>query len=266
MKLGIIGAMPQEISKLLENIEVTANHKFAKREFIEGTLNGVEVVLALSRVGKTSSAITTTLLITKFNVDQVIFTGVAGAIDPELNIGDIVIGNSFVHHDMDASPIYPKFEIPLLGISTFSADKLLVNKLEHSAIKFTQDIDSHIDKSDLEEFGSSTPKIVTGSIVSGDQFIKSKEQAEAITSSLSHLGLPTLRCTEMEGASVAQTCYELDVPVSIVRVISDKSNENSPIDFNRFIENVACHLTGGIVAKYCETIMTEELANSYSMS
>lgn len=212
------------------------------RTFYEGTWAGQEIVLALSRVGKVSAAVTTLLLLERFGVSHVICTGMAGAVDPRLRIGDVVIADRLVQHDMDARPLFPQFEIPLLGRTEFPtplADPAFVAALGYIAADFPRDVPEKCRTS----FGITKPDVYRGLIVSGDQFL-----ADTIRTSTLREALPEALCTEMEGAAVAQVCHEMgDVPYAVVRVISDQADHAAALDFQRFMEEVAEHVTGGIV-------------------
>lgn len=242
MKIGIIGAMNEEISLLHDIITVEKENIFAGRHFYSGKINDSEAVLVQAKIGKIAAAITTSLLLTKYNVDAVIFTGVAGAVSDELNIGDITIANSLMQHDMDASPIFPKYQIPLLDISSINTSPDLTNKLKKASYEFVQNnLHQAIPQHLLYELAIKAPKIVPGTIVSGDQFIKDKDVITRIKKDI-----PDAKCVEMEGAAVAQVCYEFKKPFAIMRVISDKADHSAKIDFPKFLQ-VASHYSKGII-------------------
>ena len=136
MPIGILGAMPEEVDIIKEDMTDVVTDKIASREYFTGILYDIETTLVFSRWGKVASAIAATTLITKYNVDRIIFVGVAGAIDDKLNIGDVVIGNQLYQHDMDARPLFNQFEIPLTGLSMLAADKELSALAENSAEVF----------------------------------------------------------------------------------------------------------------------------------
>ena len=138
MKFGILGAMPHEVAFMERSMTVRRSVEAGMRTFFEGTWAGQEVVLVLSRVGKVSASITTLLLLERFGVTHIVFTGVAGAVDPGLRIGDVVVAERLVQHDMDASPLpaFQRFEIPLLGKIFFEAG--LCDEASQAAIRYTQ--------------------------------------------------------------------------------------------------------------------------------
>ena len=126
MAIGIISAMQEEMQTLLDNLQERVATTKGMRTYYHGKLFNVEIVLVFSRWGKVASATTATQLINDFAVDEIIFTGVAGAISPLMNIGDIVIGKNLYQHDVDASPLFKKFEVPLLHKIYFAKSKLFV--------------------------------------------------------------------------------------------------------------------------------------------
>ena len=247
MKIGIISAMREEMQELLNGLKnVTITHK-GKRDYYEGILFEKEVVLVFSRWGKVASAVTTTQLINDFELSEIIFTGVAGALNSDLNIGDVVIGKTLFQHDMDASPLFPKFEIPLLNKKGFEPqqNKRLINATESFLSNFYQLIPSE----KAATFNIIAPKMIIGTILSGDQFISSKEKIIALLKDL-----PQADCVEMEGAAIAQVCFEYNVPFSIIRIISDKAMDNSHVDFQKFAHEIASHYSNAILKNYFSQI------------
>ncbi|UMB54998.1 5'-methylthioadenosine/adenosylhomocysteine nucleosidase [Lutibacter sp. A64] len=243
--IGIISAMQEEIQALLNELKNVQSSEKGMRTYYSGTLFDKKVVLVFSRWGKVASAATTTQLINDFNVDEIIFTGVAGSIKKDLNIGDIVIGKNLFQHDLNASPFFKKFEIPILKkefLETKNATKLI-----EATTNFIKSYSSYIDKKEALVFDITTPKIVFGDIASGDKFIKSLKKIRKLNNAL-----PTAICVEMEGAAVAQICYEYNIPFSIIRIISDKANDNATIDFSRFANSIASYYALGILKNYFE--------------
>lgn len=242
--IGILSAMDDEIRLLIEELVLREEQTIANRRYLIGTLYGNEVVLALSRWGKVAAAQTATTLINTFGVTKMIFTGVAGGVDPNLEIGDIVISTELVQHDVDASAVPPmkRFEIPLLGISHFKADSVLRGKVLSAAVSYASTITSDIAVEYLAVYGIATPKVVEGLIASGDQFIADPKKTAELREAL-----PNLQCIEMEGAAVAQVCYEYGVPFVVVRAISDKADHSAIIDFPQFVEHIAAHYSRGII-------------------
>jgi adenosylhomocysteine nucleosidase len=243
MVIGIISAMDEEIRKLVSALDLEKKYVEGGRTFYVGKLWEKEVVLVFSRWGKVAAATTVTSLITKYGVNQVIFTGVAGSIDENLKVGDIVIGNDLYHHDMDARPLFKQFEIPLLNICKLTSDPELVCKAEEASLNFFINHQKDLISRDiLKEFKIVKPRVVVGAIASGDQFFNSMKAAKKLKKCL-----PEAICVEMEGAAVAQVCYEYSIPFVVIRTISDSADESSHVDFEKFIHLVASNYSYGIL-------------------
>lgn len=242
--IGIISAMHDEVAELLAILENTITKTIGERTYYQGTINQQEVVIVFSNWGKVAAAITTTQLISTYQPREIIFTGVAGAIDANLNIGDVVFATQLVQHDMDASPLFPKFEIPLIGKSYFetSANNFLYKCVTLFKDKYYQ----HISKEESKDFYIDTPKIVKGLVASGDQFISDVTAFNNLKENL-----PELQCVEMEGAAVAQVCEAYKIPFNIIRIISDKADHSAPVDFPKFTKQIASKYAKGILESYC---------------
>jgi len=247
MKYGLICAMSEEIDLLVKDIKETNSVTIAGRQFIEGELYGKQVVLVMSRIGKVASASTATTLIDRFNVDNVIFCGTAGGIDKSLNVGDVVIGDLTVQHDV---VVFDElFTIPRINKDYFESDEKLTQGL-YSAVKeyIDNELTNDIPKKHLDEFNIKSPKVVIGTIASGDQFICDGSRNEWLEEHVKNI-----KCVEMEGAAVAQVCYEFNVPFAIVRVISDSANDCSCVDFDTFVLEAASHFTRGSMKSFLQT-------------
>jgi len=241
--IGIISAMQEEIQALLHELKNVSTSEKGMRTYYTGTLFNKNVVLVFSRWGKVASAITTTQLINDFNVKEIIFTGVAGGIKKELNIGDVVIGNNLYQHDLNASPFYEKLEIPILKKKFLKTTD--ASKLKEATNSFLSTYNDYIKIADAHIFNITNPKIIFGDIASGDQFISSLKKIKKLNKLI-----PTAICVEMEGAAVAQVCFEYDMPFSIIRIISDKANDNATIDFSKFANSIASNYALGILKNY----------------
>lgn len=241
--IGIISAMQEEMQALLEELENVEKSSKGMRTYFKGTLYSKQVVLVFSRWGKVAAAATTTQLINDFDISEIIFTGVAGAIQPQLNIGDIVIGKHLYQHDLDARPFYKQFEVPILKKLYFETKD--ASKLLKSSSIFIQNLTNYIDENDCKNFNISKPAVIHADIASGDLFVSDLNKITELNTSI-----PSLHCVEMEGASVAQVCYEYEVPFSIIRIISDKANDNAHLDFARFMDKVASRYSLGILKNY----------------
>jgi adenosylhomocysteine nucleosidase len=158
-----------------------------------------------------------------------------------------VVAESLVQHDMDASPLFPRFEVPLTGLTHFQADHHLGGRLLDAAYAFLdRDFATAIEAEEKTVFGLTRPRIHRGLIASGDQFINEGARIDGLNAAL-----PGLVAVEMEGAAVAQVCYELNVPCAVIRTISDNANENAATDFLRFVKSVAAQYAYHIVRRFC---------------
>ena len=234
--IGIMGALSEEISGVIELLKNKEEHRFGKRVYYTGTINNQKVVVVYSRIGKVAAAATVSTLILKFGITELIFTGVAGGIDTDLKIGDIVIGTELVQHDMDAFPLFPVYEIPLIGKSHFKSNRDLIELSSKTIQHIFENEYLHqvISKEDLENFNIHHPKLKLGLIASGDQFFRDQNQKDNLVK-----GLSKTLCVEMEGAAVAQVCYEFNIPFVVIRTISDEADQHSTVDFNKFTEKIS---------------------------
>ena len=242
--IGIMGAMQEEVIDVVKLLSETKEFTRGMRTYYVGKINDIQVVVVFSRWGKVAAATTVTNLILEFNITELIFTGVAGAINADLKIGDLVIGRRFIQHDMDARPIMHQYEIPLLNITYFKSSEQQLAIAISAVQKFVSDkhFEQAIGKDNLNHFDISIPKVFIGDIASGDKFFSSNKAKHDLLSAL-----PEVMCVEMEGAAVAQACYEYDVPFIIIRTISDDASEKSGIDFPLFIEKISSIYSAEIV-------------------
>jgi len=234
--IGIMSAIPEEITGVVHLLQNKKEIRLGKRIYYTGAINNQEVVVVYSRIGKVAASTTISTLILKFSITKLIFTGVAGGIASHLKIGDIVVGTDLVQHDMDAFPLFPKYEIPLIGKTYFKANTELVELAKKSIQTIFDNAYLHqvISDEDLTNFNIHQPKLHLGLIASGDQFFRDKLQKDNLVN-----GLPDTLCVEMEGAAVAQVCYEYDIPFVIIRTISDEADQHSTVDFTKFTERIS---------------------------
>jgi adenosylhomocysteine nucleosidase len=247
MRLGIISALAEEQLGLVEAMESPYTLIHGKREYFLGQLWEIDAVCVLSRIGKVAASMTATTLVEKFGVTHILFTGVAGAGDKNINVGDIVVAESLVQHDIDASPLFPRFEVPLTGQTHFHADHQLGHELVAAAQWFLETgLEEAISETERAAFKLTQPRVHHGLIASGDQFVNDRERLNRLNNDL-----PGLIAVEMEGAAVAQVCHELNVPFAVIRAISDNANENAATDFMRFVKSVAAQYAFHIVRRFC---------------
>lgn len=250
MRLGIISALQEEQQGLVEAMQTSSKLNHGMRNYTLGRLFGIDAVCVLSRIGKVAAATTATMLVEKFGVTHILFTGVAGAGDAGVAVGDIVVAESLVQYDMDASPLFPRFEVPLTGLSHFQSDAHLSMLVTDAASRFlAHDFHNAIEGAEREVFRLRQPKVHRGLVGSADRFVSCRTHLSQLNGSLSGL-----LAVEMEGAAVAQVCFELGVPFAVVRTISDNANEDAPTDFMRFVKSVAARYAFHIVRRCCLTM------------
>lgn len=229
-KIGIIGAMEVEIASLKSAMKVSRMLKKAQMEFLEGELEGFQAVVVRSGIGKVNAAVCTQILVDEFGVDGVINTGIAGSLKAEINIGDIVLSTDVLHHDMDATGFgYPLGQIPQMDAFSFQADE----QMRKLAKEVCEEVNPEI-------------RVFEGRVVSGDQFISSREVKDKIKENFDGC------CTEMEGAAIAQTAYLNQIPFVIIRAISDKADDSATMDYPTFEKRAVEHsvrLTRGFLKR-----------------
>ena len=227
--IGIIGAMEEEVEILKNKLVGIDEIKIAHTQFYTGTLNGRDVVLKQSGIGKVNAAISTSLLIQTFKPDYILNTGSAGALSEDLNVGDVVVSTEVRHHDVDATAFgYVLGQVPGMP------DAYVANeRLQRIA-------------TEIIEAESMTGKM--GLVVSGDSFIGRTEQKQQITTHFN-----TALAVEMEAAAIAQTAYQFDVPFIILRAISDLANGEADVSFEAFLEKAAVS-SSAIVTRFVEKL------------
>lgn len=251
MAIGIMGAMHEEVALLKDNMQIEKISIIAGREYCQGELFGHKIVLALSKIGKVAAAITATLLIDNFDVEYVLFMGVAGAGNPRVNVGDVVVADFLLQHDVDVRPFYKPHEVAILNKALFETDEKLAKKLLKATENFlSHSLSAHVSEASLKKFSIASPKAHFATIASGDQFIQDVTVLNDIHDRIRSAQDVLLGCVEMEGAAVAQVCFELNKPCVVVRTISDNANHSAAIDFNAFLKEVASHYALGIIQAF----------------
>ncbi len=216
-KIGIIGAMDEEIEMLKQEMQIAEVKKTANLEFYVGRLFNQEAVLVRCGIGKVNAAICTQVLIGQFDVGHIINTGVAGGIHDDLEVMDVVISTDVLQHDFDVTGFgYKIGEIPRMERWIFEADTELVDMAYRAANELLE-----------------SNKAIKGRIVSGDVFVSSGELKEKLWSVFQGY------CTEMEGAAIGHTCYVNNIPFVIIRSMSDKADGSAHANFNEFVEKAA---------------------------
>ena len=214
--IAMVGAMEQEIELLRESMANVKHVSFGKFSAYEGELAGKRMVLVLSGIGKVNAAVSTSWVIHQFAPDCVINTGSAGGLGKGLKVGDVVIGETVAHHDVDVTAFgYVWGQVPQLP-AVFTSDSNLIRQAEKAVQVFE---------------GAA---VTQGLIVSGDRFVHSSEGVAEIRSHF-----PEVKAVEMEAAAIAQTCHQLEVPFVIIRAVSDSADEKADISFEEFLKTAA---------------------------
>lgn len=242
---AILSALAEEQQGLLDRLQRPQRVQRAGREFWQGELHGQPVVLALSRIGKVAAATTATTLIEAFGVQRLVFTGVAGGIGPGVQVGDVVVATEFVQHDMDASPLFPRYQIPLYGRERFACDSTLSAMLSGASRSGISRLNGQFDSESV--LGERS--VHQGLIASGDRFVSAAEEARLLHAALSDAGHPPL-AVEMEGAAVAQVCHDYGIPFAAMRTISDRADDTAHVDFPKFVTEVASRYALAIIDEF----------------
>ena len=247
LPVAIVSAMHGELRALMGSLRDPQTVRLAGREFHHGEIHGHPVVLVLSGIGKVAATTTAVLLMHEFNARQLVFTGVAGGLRRGVKVGDVVVARQLLQHDMDASPLFPRFEVPLTGRSRFETDAGLADALAAAAQRCLDRADELIGAEHLLEFGIDTALVHQGLIVSGDRFVASVAQSDELRALQ-----PDALAVEMEGAAVAQACADFGRPFVVLRTVSDRADGNAHVDFTRFIADVASAYTRVIVEDWLQ--------------
>ncbi|MEI6082249.1 MAG: 5'-methylthioadenosine/adenosylhomocysteine nucleosidase [Verrucomicrobiota bacterium] len=221
-RTGIIAAMDSELRELTASLDHERTERIAGREIHYGNLEGMPVAIVLCGCGKVNAALSATLLAGHSKISRMLLTGISGALAEGLRVGDIVIGDSFVQHDMDARPLFPLHQIPFEGFSVIEAEPELRHLLSDAgrAMLATR-----------RPPGLESAALFEGLVVSGDQFLSSNEARSRVLDTI-----PKASCVDMESAAVAQVCRAADLPLGVMRVISDSADGSAHIDFAKFVE------------------------------
>jgi len=230
-RLAIVGAMHEEIAALRPCLEDLRTERRAGRDFHLGRLDGHEVILVRSGIGKVAAATTTAVLLDAYDAAALLFTGVAGGLGDGVVVGDIVVATALLQHDMNAEPLFPRWEVPLTGRARFDADPAWSARLLQASRSLAS--------TDLHAAGAT---IHAGLVVSGDRFVSTHAESDQLRAVL-----PDALAVEMEGAAVAQVCHDFGRPFGVVRTISDRADDGAHGDFQRFVCSVAAPYSRDIV-------------------
>lgn len=254
MTLGILSACSEENSLIRQALtETTPVQRVGGRDFHQGELDGMPVVVAFSQWGKVAAASTATLLIERFDVSGLIFTGVAGGLHSKLKLGDVVVASALAQHDMNASPLFPRHEIPLLGKTWFEPSGAFTRTAISAAEAFLKSpTDYRIRLQEDDGLFANTLNgcnAYSGQVLSGDRFVHELADTEDLRARF-----PEALCVEMEGAAVAQVCEAFEISYAIIRTISDTADGDAPSDFAKFLNAVAASYSLGIMREFVRRV------------
>lgn len=238
-RLALVSALQAEMAALLTLLETERVERVAGRDLHIGQLHGYPVVLALSGIGKVAAAATAMLLIQRHAPEALFFSGVAGGLADGVQVGDVVVADTLLQHDLDASPLFPRYEVPLTGRARFDCDRRLADAIASAA---GHALAAHA--APLAAFGATAPRVHRGLVVSGDRFVATSAESAEL-----RCRLPDALAVEMEGAAVAQVCHDAGLPCAVMRTISDRADDSAHVDFGRFLDEVASGLCRAVVSE-----------------
>ena len=251
-RIGIMAAMPQELQAVLDLMPDEHREALAGRTFWPGHLAGHDVVAVVSGIGTVAAATTATLLIERYGVGCVLFTGVAGGLGSGVAVGDVVVPTQFLQHDMDASPLFPRHEVPGYGCSRFETDVHWRKRLTDAATATLANSAHYLGAEAVADFDLTHAKVHHGLVISGDRFVATSAESDALRQQL-----PDALAVEMEGAAVAQVCHDFGVPFAAVRTVSDRADDSAHVDFGRFVADVAARNSAQIMMEALQPPPTE---------
>jgi adenosylhomocysteine nucleosidase len=241
-RTAIVSALHDELASVLALMPDEHKQVVGGRTFWVGHLHGHDVVAVLSGIGKVAAATTATLLIQHFGVRRIVFTGVAGGLGAGVRVGDVVLARHFLQHDMDASPLFARHEVPGYGRARFEADASLTDALELACDRMLHRLPQQLGADTVAAFGLHTLRLHQGLLVSGDRFVATSAESAALQREL-----PDALAVDMEGAAFAQVCHDFGVPLAVVRTISDRADDAAHVDFPRFLRDVASRYSGAVI-------------------
>jgi adenosylhomocysteine nucleosidase len=244
MTLALVSAMPEELQAVLDLLPDEQRVNVGGRAFWRGHLHGQAVVAVLSGIGKVAAATTTTVLAQHFGASALVMTGVAGGLGAGVKVGDVVVARELLQHDMDASPIFPRHEVPGHGRARFATDTALSERLARACEATLRDPVAALGQGAVNAFALQAPRVHTGLLISGDRFVSRTAESQALQAEL-----PDALAVDMESAAVAQVCADFGLPFAVVRTISDRADDAAHVDFPRFLTQVASRYSAAIVER-----------------
>ncbi len=248
-RIGIVSALHDELAAVLQRLPDEQRAPVAGRDFWCGHWHGHALVAVLARVGKVAAATTATILIERFGVDRIVFTGVAGGLAAHVRVGDLVLARELLQHDMDASPLFARHEVPLYGRARFATDAALSDALARAAQAVLARPEATLGAGVTREFALHAARLHQGLVVTGDRFV-----AAAADSAALRAALPDALAVEMEGAAVAQVCHDYGLPFAALRTISDRADDSAHVDFSRFVARVASPVSAAVLEAYFQSL------------
>lgn len=244
--VGIIAAMPQEFGRIAELFACKNTELIGPRTFYSGEFGGTELVLVVSHIGKVAAATTSTLLIDRFGVDAVVCVGVAGGVGEGIGIGDFVLAEHLVQHDIDCKGVlgFDRHVVPSLGVAKLPTASSLTEAAQSAAQVVVASSEYRAAVLDLAQ---RNPSLRYGVIATGDQFINDIGERQQLAARI-----PDLLAVEMEGAAIGQVCAERGVPCVVARVISDTASGDAASDFGAFVERAAAVASAQFVREFVE--------------
>ena len=230
-RLAIVGAMHEEIAALRPCLEGPRTERRAGRDFHLGRLDGHDVILVRCGIGKVAAATTAAVLLDAFDASALLFTGVAGGLGEGVRVGDIVVATTLLQHDMNAAPLFPRWEVPLTGRARFDADAAWTARLVQASRALA-----------AAHTHAVAATIHAGLVISGDRFVATHAESDQLRALL-----PDALAVEMEGAALAQVCHDFARPFGVVRTVSDRADDAAHGDFQRFVRDVAAPYSRDIV-------------------
>lgn len=249
MPIAILSALPEEQDGLVHLLQNVQQSEHAGRVFWRGLLHGQQVICALSGIGKVAAATTAVALLERFSAHSIVFTGVAGGLGDGVNVGDVVVATDYVQHDMDASPLFPRYEIPGYGRQRFACDAALTEALVQAVRQCVQQQAAQW----TATLGLAAPQMHLGLIASGDRFVSGAQESAQLRQGLEQVGLHPL-AVEMEGAAIAQVCADYGVPFAAMRSISDRADDAAHVDFPLFVQSIASRYAKSVIEDLCKRI------------
>ncbi len=248
-RVALVSAMHEELAAVLARMPDERKTVVAGREFWIGHWHGHEVVAVLSRIGKVAAATTATVLIERFGVNRMVFTGVAGGLAEQVRVGDVVVASQFVQHDMDASPLFARHEVPLTGITRFGADVALRDALRAAAPLAMRDLVQTLPRDQWLRIDFAHARVHQGLVISGDRFVSQSADSQELQQRV-----PDALAVEMECAAMAQVCHDYGVPMAAVRIISDRADDSAHVDFPQFIRHIASNFSVAVLNRLLQNL------------